>query len=186
LYVCHTHTLTLPTCPHADNNLLAYQSLICELSLWLHDLCLLFSDERVFYYNTNCRVKLSKWTTVSNEMHKKFITVCQIGRSEICLVLGSQNHFVQILQELFAVFYNLKKFVHIPINARIFVQEINSLQRKNFTVWSQGFMTCYWMGVLTLNSTGFNGHRPIYLISYHILLKVIYLISNVNKKTGNL
>jgi hypothetical protein len=76
-------------------------------------------------------------------MQKKFITVCQIERAEICLVLGSQNHFVQILQKLFAVFHNLKKFVHIPINARIFVQEINSLQKQNFTVWSQGFMTCY-------------------------------------------
>jgi hypothetical protein len=37
------------------------------------------------------------------------------GRSEICLVLGSPKHFVQILQKLFAVFHNLKNFVQISI-----------------------------------------------------------------------
>jgi hypothetical protein len=57
---------------------------------------------------------------------------CPIGRSEICLVLGSRRHFVQILQKLFAAFYNLQNFAQTSIIATIFAQEINFLQSQNF------------------------------------------------------
>jgi hypothetical protein len=59
--------------------------------------------------------KLGSW---SQPVRKCF---CQIGlgRSEICVVLGSERHFVQILQKLFAFFYSLS-FVQIFIIARIF------------------------------------------------------------------
>jgi hypothetical protein len=57
----------------------------------------------------------------------------QIGRSEICLVLDSQRHFVHIFQKLFAFFYNLQNFAQIFIMARIL---INFLQSQNFTVWN--------------------------------------------------
>jgi hypothetical protein len=45
------------------------------------------------------------------------VNICQKGRSGICLVLGSPRHFVQILQKLFAIIYNLKNFAQISIIA---------------------------------------------------------------------
>jgi hypothetical protein len=50
------------------------------------------------------------WQTKGSCSHKVLLS---IGRSEICLALGSQTHFVQILQKLFAVFDNLKRFPQI-------------------------------------------------------------------------
>ena len=69
----------------------------------------------------------------------------KIGRSEICLVCGSPRNFVQIVQKVFAVFHNLKNFVHLHISiiARTLAQEINFLQSQNlqsglYTVYSDG------------------------------------------------
>jgi hypothetical protein len=56
----------------------------------------------------------------------------KIGGSEICLGLGSQRQFGQILQKLFAFFYNLKNFTQI--SEEFFRGEINFLRSQNFTV----------------------------------------------------
>ena len=71
------------------------------------------------------------WQTKRSCSQKVFLSNRKIRN---LLVLGSQRHFVQFLQKLFAVFYSLKYFAQISIFAGIFPQEINFLQIQNFTV----------------------------------------------------
>jgi ABC-type uncharacterized transport system YnjBCD ATPase subunit len=76
---------------------------------------------------------------------RKCLSNSKIGNvlsSQLVQISGSQKHFVQILQKLFAVFYNLKNFAQISVIVRIFAQEIIFLHSQNFIVWEISDFAC--------------------------------------------